>query len=70
VRTEGIQEGKGRLQGVDLLWILVWDYRTFHSALILSYHFALRQVNRPPAYRKPSEHSRDSLSHPSGPTYK
>lgn len=40
-----------------------------YSPLILSYHFALRQVNRPPAYRKPSEHSWDSLSHPSGPTY-
>lgn len=26
-----------------------------YSSLILSYHFALRQVNRLPAYRKPSE---------------
>lgn len=28
-----------------------------YSSLILSYHFALRQVNRLPAYRKPSERS-------------
>lgn len=26
-----------------------------YSSLILSYHFALRQVNRLPAYRKPPE---------------
>lgn len=52
------------------LYSVVWDYRTLYSALILSYHFALRQVNRPPAYRKPSERSWDSLSRPSGPTYK
>lgn len=40
-----------------------------YSAVILSYRFALRQMNRPPAYRKPSERSRDSLSRSSGPTY-
>lgn len=28
-----------------------------YSSLILNYHFALRQVNRLPAYRKPSERS-------------
>lgn len=42
-----------------------------YSSLILSYHFALRQVNRLPAYRKPSERSWDSLLIvcSSGPTY-
>lgn len=81
ITLEGVRTGERRSRdgwlsgrpsrrvGVGLLWTLVWDYRYLYSTLILSYHFALRQVNRLPAYRKPSERSWDSLARPSGPTY-
>lgn len=61
ITLEGPSSGRGREghrcrltpeHGVELPYL--------YSSPILSYHFALRQVNRPPAYRKPSERRRDS----------
>lgn len=63
------EEGGGRYARCRLTLDSGVGLPYLYSALILSYHFALRQVNRPPAYRKPSERSWDSLSRLSGPTY-